>query len=148
MPIVERIIAKGQLIPLVFEQADVSGTQSAVALPTSEVRDTAASASDQNAAAGYVMPWAYEIVGIGLTSSAARTAGTLTVDATIGGTAQGAQAVLNGTTTNNAYAVIPRGTYNGAAGDKVGCKITTASWTPTTADIVVTVWVIAYLEGI
>ena len=36
----------------------------------------------------------------------------------------------------------------GVAGSYVGVKLTTASWTPITADIVVTVWVLAYLEGI
>jgi hypothetical protein len=147
MPI-DRITAKGQLVALHFEQADVSGTQSAVALATSEVRDSAAAASDQNAAVGYCLPFGYDIVAISVTSSAARTAGTLTVDATIGGTVTGLQAVLNGTTTNNGYGTASRGTYVGAAGDKVGVKITTASWTPTTADIAVTVWCIVQLDGI
>lgn len=149
MPQIERSISKGQLVHLSFEQADVAASQSAVALATSEVRDSGAGASDQNAASGWCMPFAYEIVGISVTSSAARTAGTLTVDATIGGTATGLQAVLNATTTNNAYATAGRGSYPGAAGDKVGVKITTpAGWTPTTADIAVSVWVIQYLDGI
>ena len=149
MPLIERIISRGQLVHLTFEQSDVAASQTAVALATSEVRDTAASASDQNAAAGYCIPFGYEIVGISVTSSAARTAGTLTVDATIGGTVTGLQAVLNATTTNNAYATAGRGTYAGAAGDKVGVKITTAAgWTPTTADIVVSVYLIQYLDGI
>ncbi len=149
MPPIDRVIAKGQLVHLTFEQADVAASQTAVALGTSEVRDSAASASDQNAAAGYCIPFGYEIVGISVSSSAARTAGTLTVDATIGGTASGLQAVLNATTTNNAYTTAARGSYPGAAGDKVGVKITTAAgWTPTTADIVVSLWVIQYLDGI
>lgn len=149
MPQIDRVISKGQLVHLAFEQADVAASQTAVALATSEVRDSAAGASDQNAAVGYCIPFGYEIVAISVTSSAARTAGTLTVDATIGGTATGLQAVLNATTTNNAYASAPRGSYAGSAGDKVGVKITTASgWTPTTADIAVSVWVIQYLDGI
>ena len=53
MPQIERIISRGQLTHLVFEQADVAASQTAVALATSEVRDTAAGASDQNAAVGY-----------------------------------------------------------------------------------------------
>lgn len=149
MPPIDRVISKGQLVHLVFEQADVAASQSAVALATSEVRDTAAGASDQNASVGYCIPFGYELIAISVTSSAARTAGTLTVDATIGGTASGLQAVLNATTTNNAYATVARGTYPGAAGDKVGVKITTASgWTPTTADITVSVWCLQYLDGI
>ena len=149
MPLIERIISRGQLVHLTFEQADVAASQTAVALATSEVRDTAAGASDQNAAVGYCIPFGYEIVGISVTSSAARTAGTLTVDATIGGTVTGLQAILNATTTNNAYTTAPRGSYVGNAGDKVGVKITTpAGWTPITADIVVSLWVIQYLDGI
>lgn len=149
MPVIERIISRGQLVGLAFEQADVAASQTAVALATSEVRDGAASASDQNAAAGHCIPFAYEIAAISVTSSAARTGGSLIVDATIGGTVTGAQATINGTTTNNAYTTFPRGTYSGSAGDKVGVKITTvAGWTPTTADIVVTLWIIQYLDGI
>lgn len=149
MALIERIISRGQLVHLTFEQADVAASQTAVALATSEVRDTAASASDQNAAVGYCIPFAYEIVAISVTASTARTAGTLTVDATIGGTVTGLQAALNGTTTNNAYTTAPRGSYSGVAGDKVGVKITTvAGWTPITADICVSLWVIQYLDGI
>ena len=73
MPQIDRVISKGQLTHLTFEQADVAASQTAVALATSEVRDTAASASDQNAAVGYCIPFGYEIVGISVTSSAART---------------------------------------------------------------------------
>jgi len=58
------------------------------------------------------------------------------------------QAALNATDTPAAYAKQPRESDRGVAGSYVGVKLTTASWTPITADIVVTVWVLTYLEGI
>lgn len=94
-----------------------------------------------------LIPYEFEIVAIDVVSNAARTAGTLTVDATIDGTVTGLQAVLNATNTTRAYGTQPRAADVGSAGSRVGVKLTTASWTPVTADIAVTVWVMAHLEG-
>ena len=113
-----------------------------------EVRDAAATADDVLAVPGYTLPFDFEIVGVSIRASTARTAGTLTADATIDGTVTGLQAALNATDTTAAYAKQPRESDRGVAGSYVGVKLTTASWTPITADIVVTVWVLAYLEGI
>lgn len=95
-----------------------------------------------------IMPWDFELVGISVTSNAARTAGTLTVDATIDGTVTGLQAALDGTNTTRDTGVQARGTDVGVAGSRLGVKLTTSSWTPTTADIVATVWAIVHLEGV
>lgn len=149
MTTIDNVTAKGQLLALTFMQADVAASQSAVALTVAEVRDVAASADDQNAAPGYVIPWDFEIVGISVLSSAARTAGVLTVDATINGTAQTAQAILNATNTTAISTKVKRETKRGLANSYVGCKITTdGSWTPITADISVTVYVLCFLSGI
>lgn len=148
MTAIERIISKGQLIPLHFGQADVADSQTAVAMNIVEVRDSAATTDDVLAVPGYTLPFDFEIVGVSIRASTARTAGTLTADATIDGTVTGLQAVLNATDTTAAYAKQPRESDRGVAGSYVGVKLTTASWTPITADIVVTVWVLAYLEGI
>lgn len=95
-----------------------------------------------------IMPWDFEIVGISVVSNAARTAGTLTVDATIDGTVTGLQAALDGTNTTRHKNTQVRGSDTGSAGSRVGIKLTTSSWTPVTADIIATAWVIASLEGI
>lgn len=95
-----------------------------------------------------VMLWDFELVGIAVTSHTARTAGTLTVDATIDGTVTGLQAALDGTNTTRDTGIQPRATDVGSAGSRLGVKLTTSSWTPTTADIVATVWAIVHLEGI
>lgn len=146
---IDQVIAKGQLVPLVFMQADAAASQSAVALAVAEVRDAAATADDQNAAGGYVMPFDGQVVAVSVRSSAARTAGTLTVDAQVGGTAVGLTAVLNATNTQSKASLQPRETDRFAAGAVIGAQITTdGSWAPVTADIVVVVWVLLELAGI
>lgn len=88
------------------------------------------------------MPWTGSIVGISVFSNAARTAGTLTVDATINGTVIGLEAELSAAPTTYDTAVQARAIDVFSATDRIGAKITTAGgWTPTTADIVVAVFV-------
>jgi hypothetical protein len=140
----ERIIAKGQLVPLLFSQDAVADSQSAVAM---NILETSATTSTL-AVIEYPIPFDFEIVGITVASDEARTAGTLTVDATIDTTATGLQAVLDGTNTLRKSTTQPRGSDVGSAGSRVGVKLTTASWTPVTADIAVVVWVLVHLEGI
>lgn len=137
-------ISKGQLVPLLFTQDAVADAQSAVAM---NILETAAT-SGSLAVTGYPVPWAFDIVGIAIESNEARTAGTLTVDATINGTVTGLTAVLDGTNTTRHQAKQQREKDRGVAGDRVGVKLTTSSWTPVTADIAVVVWVLCYLEGI
>ena len=104
--------------------------------------------ADSLAVTEQVLPFDFEVIGVDVVANTARTGGTLTVDATIDGTVTGLTAALNATDTTRAYARQPRGTDTGVAGSRVGVKLTTASWTPTTADITATVWVLAHLEGI
>ena len=134
---IENDISKGQLVALPFVQINAAASQTDVGLTVAEVSD------------GYLMPFAGEVVAVTVRSNAARTAGTLTADALVNGTAAGLTAVLNATTTNNVKSTQPRGKDEFAAGAYIGAKVTTdSSWTPVTADIVVTVWVLLYLDGV
>lgn len=141
---IERIIAKGQVIPYLFTQDAVADSQSAVAM---NILETSATTSTLPVTE-YVVPWDFDIIGITVSSSEARTAGTLTVDATIDGTATGLQGILNATDTTRDYATQPRGSDVGVAGQRIGVKLTTASWTPVTGDVAVVVYVIAHLDGV
>lgn len=149
MTTLNREISSGQLVPLVFMQSDSAASQTNVALTVAEVRDVAALVDDQNAADSYVLPWDFEVVGVSVRASAARTAGTLTVEPTIGGTAIGATAVLDATNTQSHHTRNLREADRGVAGGRVGCNITTtAAWAPVAADVAVVVWVLLNLEGI
>lgn len=141
---IERIIAKGQLVPFLFAQDAVADSQSAVAM---NIMETTATTSTLPVTE-YVIPWDFEIVGIAIVSSEARTAGTLTVDATIDGTATGLQGILDATNTTRDTGTQPRGADAGTAGQRIGVKLTTASWTPVTGDVAVVVYAIVHLEGI
>lgn len=146
---IERITARGQLVGLVFMQADVAASQTDAALTVAEVRDAAAIADDQNATDAYVLPFAGEVVGISIRGSTARTAGDCTVQATVNGTASGLKAALDATNTQSHHKVQARDSDTFVAGDRVGATLTTpAGWTPIAADVVVVVWVLVYLEGI
>jgi len=140
----EEAFSKWQVIPLVFSQDAVADAQSAVAMNILEV----GAASGVLGVTEYVIPWKFEVIGVSISSDSARTAGTLTVDPTINGTAQNLPAALNATNTQRASATGPRRQRGSAAGGRVGAKLTTASWTPVTADILVTVFVLVYVDGI
>lgn len=141
---IERIIAKGQLVPYLFAQDAIADSQSAVAM---NIMETTATTSTLPVTE-YIIPWDFELVGISVVSSEARTAGTATVDATIDGTVTGLQAILDGTNTTRDTGTQPRGADVGTAGQRIGVKLTTASWTPVTADIAVVVYAIVHLDGI
>lgn len=141
---IERVIAKGQLVPFLFAQDAVADSQSAVAM---NIMETTATTSTLPVTE-YVIPWDFEVVGIAVVSSEARTAGTATVDVTIDGTVTGLQAALDATNTTRDTGTQFRGLDVGTAGQRIGVKLTTASWTPTTADIAVVVYAIVHLEGI
>jgi len=137
---IERIISKGQLVPLLFTQGAVADAQSAAAM---SVADGIAKATE------YTIPFDYDIIAISVTSDSARLSGTCTVDATVDGTVTGLQAVLNGTNTLRHHSTQGRGSDGGAAGSRVGVKLTTAgTWTPVAADVIVTVWCLVHLEGV
>jgi hypothetical protein len=79
------------------------------------------------------------VTGIRVLSNEGRTAGTATFDATINGTVTGLQAVLDATNTTAHGATQAITADPVVAGDRIGVKVTTASWTPTTADVAVVV---------
>jgi hypothetical protein len=140
---IERVIAKGQLVPLVFMQDAVAASQTDAQLLVAEVASAAANVVD-----GYVMPFEGEIVAVSARLSAAATAGSLTVGPTVGGTER-TDPALSITTAQSAHDTAVRGTSTFAAGDLIGAEITTNSgWDATTADLVVVVWVLLHLEGI
>lgn len=138
---VERIISKGQLVPLHFLQDAVAASQTDAQLAIIDA--TGAAAGD-----GYIMPFAGEIVAQTYLLSAAGGAGVFTIGPTVGGTEKAALRQTVGTTANGRKTV-PRGSIPFAAGDNIGAEITTdGSWDGTSSDLVVTVWVLLYLEGI
>ncbi|NIT59330.1 MAG: hypothetical protein GWN00_24840 [Aliifodinibius sp.] len=118
--------------PYQFWQQNVAASQSAVAINASISTNSE-----------YTMELDGSVIGIAIASNAARTAGTLTVDATVNGTATSLQAILDGSNTTYHYATQLPEADTFSAGDRLGVDITTdGSWTPTTADIVVTVIVL------
>lgn len=140
---IDRTIAKGQLVPLVFMQDAVAASQTDVQLPIAEVNAAAGNAVD-----AYTMPFAGEIVGISYRLSAAGTTGTFTIGPTVGGTEQANLTVTVGTNASGRATVV-RDTYRFEAGALIGAEITTGgTWDGTTADLGVTVWVLLYLDGI
>ena len=138
---IERIIAQGQLIPLHFRQVALAASQTNVQLLASEATGSPANTE-------YVMPFAGEIVAISYATTVAATAGTLTIGPTIGGT-EASDPTLSVTTGTSGSDTCKRGTNAFAAGAAIGAEITTGgTWDGTTADLLVTVWVILYLSGI
>lgn len=135
---IERITSKGQLVQLLFTEDGLADAQSAVAMKV----------VDPLGAAEHKVPFDGEIVAVSVLSDSARTAGTATFDATVNGTVTGLTAVLNATDTTHKHTTQARGSDKFVAGDRVGCKVTTASWTPIAADVTVSVWVLLYLDGI
>lgn len=141
---IERSISKGQLVTFLFAQDAIADSQAAVAM---NIMETTATTSTLPVTE-YPIPFDFEVIGVSIASSEARTAGTATVDVTINGTVTGLQAALDATNTTRDTGTQPRGTDVGVAGDRIGVKLTTSSWTPTTADIAVLVYAIVHLEGI
>lgn len=141
---IERITSRGQLVALTFHQNAVAASQTNAQLPLVETSATTSSTDNDE----YVMPFDGEIVAVSAELSAAATAGTLTVGATIDGT-EAADPTLSVTTGTEAWDTCPRGTAQFAAGDRIGAEITTSgTWDATTADLAVVVWVLVNVEGI
>lgn len=144
MPAINRGTSRGQLVPLVFGQTDLAVSQTDVQLVT------AIGESGQTGDA-YVAPFDGEIVAVGWNLTAAATAGTLSVGAAVNGTedADTTIAVPIDATTVRGYKRIPRGLAPFVANDQLGAEITTnGAFAPITADLVVTVWVLLYLDGV
>lgn len=140
---IERITARGQLVPLVFMQDAVAASQTDVQLPIAEV-----TAGAGVGITGYIAPFDGEIVAISYLLTAAGTTGTFTIGATIGGTENATSTQTVGTNASG-RARFKRGTIPFSAGNEIGAEITTAAgWDGTTADLGVVVWVLLYIDGI
>lgn len=138
---IERIIAKGQLVPLHFTEDAVAASQTDAQLAI--INATGAPANSE-----YIMPFAGEIVAISYGLTAAGTAGVFTIGPTIDGTEKTGLTATVGTTTEGRKSAA-RGTVPFAAGANIGAEITTdGSWDGTSSDLIVTVWVLLHLEGI
>lgn len=131
------------IVPLQFMQDAVAASQTDVQLLIAEVASAAANAVD-----GYVMPWAGCIVGISYVTTAAATAGSMTIGPTINGT-EVADPTLAVTIGTGGSDVASRAAAPFAAGDKIGAEITTGgTWDGTSADLGVTVWVMLEVTGV
>jgi hypothetical protein len=118
--------------PFNYAQSNVSVSQTAVTIKVLGSSDNTE----------FLAPYAGSVIAISVASTEARSAGTLTVDATVNGTATGLQAILNGSNTTYKSTTQAKDTDTFSAGDRLGVKITTsADWAPTSADIVVTIFV-------
>jgi hypothetical protein len=92
---------------------------------------------------GYLSDLPGSIVSVIVKSTEARTAGTLTVKVTVNGTDTGLQAVLDAASTTTTHTHVDQGKYIFTDHDMIGATVTTTGpWTPTTADIDVTLGVV------
>jgi hypothetical protein len=139
--VITRDMSKGQMVVLAFGQDAVAASQTDVQLPVGM-------AEASMAVTGYVAPWAGKIVGVAASLSAAATAGTLTVGATIGGV-EDADTTMSITTETEKSVRIMRTAAGFGAGAVIGCEITTnAGWDGTTADLAAQVYVVYDVDGI
>lgn len=113
---------------LSFYQDDVPASQSNVSLK-----------KGPGAVTDYMMNAQGCLRGISVYSNAARTGGTLTVEITKNGAGTGIMATLDGTNTIQSVIVFGHSGIVFASGDRIGARITSSSWAPTTADITVEV---------
>ena len=133
-----RKIAKGQLVPLQFMQDAVAASQT----------DAQLEHENGQLALEYNMPFDGEIVAVSASLDTAATAGTLTVGGTIDGT-EDADTTLTVTTAADDSLKVPRGLAKFVKNQLVGAEITTdGSWNGTASDLLVTIWVLLYLDGI
>jgi len=133
--------SSGQLVCYNFGQDALAANQSDVQLPV-----TIGEASQ--AVTGYEAVWDGDVLAVGYSLSAAGSAGTLTIGATLAGT-EDADSTITVTTATDGYLRIPRGKMPVTAGQQIGAEITTdGSWNGTTADLSVQVYVLYRLVGI
>jgi len=141
---INNVLAKHQLVPLMFMQDAVADAQSAVALYSAQVHGAVALST-----IGYVMPFAGEVVGVSIGLDLAGTQGSLTVVPTIDTVVCTDLSAAIATSAVKASDDCKRGSNPFAKNALIGAKVTTAgSWDGTTADLTVTVWVILSISGI
>lgn len=129
-----RQINEGRSFALQFEEVDVTGTTGGQVLQI----------AGSSGCTEYTVPFDCCIVGIAVASNAARTAGTATFEPRKNGSATGViSAVLDGTNTQYAYdtaEVFESANLEVAAGDRLSVRMVTSGFTPTTADVAVTLY--------
>lgn len=136
-----RQTSQGQMIGLLFGQHSVAASQTDVQIPI-------AIGEKDGAVNGVVAPFGGHIVAVAASTSAAATAGSLAIGATIDGT-EDADTTLTITTQTDRSQVVARNKAKFSAGSRIGCEITTsASWDATTADLAVIVYVMYDVVGI
>jgi hypothetical protein len=119
-------------------QYNVAASQTAIAMGAAGTLDATNTTTHQ--VTEIRSPYAGSVMGVSIVANAARSAGTLTVDATINGTVTGLQAQLDGTNPQYHSATQAKDADPFNAGDRIGVKITTdGTWAPTTADVLVAV---------
>ena len=118
---------RGAMLFTGWGQPNVPGSQSAVTLSRFGVAYQAP----------LVLPFAGSVISLMIGMSSARTAGTLTVEVYIAGSASGFQAVIDGTNTLTVEETAQVGEYAFDAGEQITLRITTSGWTPTSADALV-----------
>lgn len=124
-----------KLVCIQFMQDAVAASQTDVQLPISEVAAGAGNAVD-----GVTMPFSGEIVAVTYNLTAAATAGSLTIGATVNGTEK-TDTTQTVTTGVGAVKKVPREKVRFNAGDKLGVEITTSgTWDGTSSDLGVWVW--------
>jgi len=102
-----------------------------------------------SAATAYTLPWEFEVIGAAVESSASVSDGEGSLAVLIDGNAALTLSLDDATNTDRDSAVAERGRYVGARGSAVSVGITTDSDFDTSGgDIVVTVFVLAHLEGV
>lgn len=141
---IERITARGQLVGFTFLQDAVAASQTNANLPVVETGATSGTTS----IAGYVAPFAGEVIGVSAKVSSAATAGSLTIGPQIDGTEDTALQ-LSITTETEKSNTVPRGTIKFDKDAEIGAEITTdGSWDGTSSDLGVVVWVLLEVDGI
>jgi hypothetical protein len=124
-----------QLVPMSFYDAAVAASQDAAEWGVEPTSDVGGGVKRVK------LPVKGWVVGVVATVDAAATAGSLTADVTVGGTATGLQAVLEADATSAIGWQVP-GLDAFAWGGLIGVKVTTSSdWNGTSSDAVVHVYV-------
>lgn len=96
----------------------------------------------------FTMPVSGQVIGAFLMSDDARTAGTATLVVrinTVATTFVSGAVALDGTNTQRVSTFVPGSGLSFSEGDEIGVALTTASWTPTTANA--TAWLLVRLGG-
>lgn len=119
---------RGALFLSGWGQSNVAASQSAVQLSRYGV----------SWQAPLILPFAGSVIGLLVGMSAARTAGSLTMQVFLDGSASGLEVVIDGDNPLTVEDTAVAGEYPFEAGEKVTVRITTSGdWAPTSADVLV-----------